>query len=375
MVVHSQEAAIYSGMDRTHPVWAMNGMVVAQEAVAAQIGREILQAGGNAVDAGAAVAFALAVTLPRAGNIGGGGFMVIHDAQSGDTKTIDYREMAPASSERDMFLGADGEADSQKSRFSGLATGVPGTVAGMQLALEQYGSMTLAEVIQPAIKLARDGLVVTPALADSLQGLEERLKAWPATEQIFFKDDGGFYQPGDTFIQSDLASSLQLIADEGIAGFYKGETAQKIVDAVSAAGGRISMEDMANYNALVREPVKGNYRGYDILSMPPPSSGGTHIIQILNTLEGYPVDWLGANSAETIHLMAESMKRAYADRSEYMGDPDYYDVPHAGTDVQRLCRSHPRRHFAQSQYRFRGTGARRSDTVRKQRNHPFFHCG
>ena len=327
MIAQSQEAAIYSGMDRTHPVWAVNGMVVAQEAVAAQIGREILQAGGNAVDAGAAVAFALAVTLPRAGNIGGGGFMVIHDAESGDTKTIDYREMAPASAERDMFLGADGEADSQKSRFSGLATGVPGTVAGMQLALDQYGSMSLAEVMQPAIKLARDGLVVTPSLADSLKGLEARLKAWPATEKIFFKEDGGFYQPGDTFIQSDLANSLQLIADEGIAGFYEGETAQKIVDAVSAAGGRISMEDMANYKALVREPVKGNYRGYDIVSMPPPSSGGTHIIQILNTLEGYPVDWLGANSAETIHLMAESMKRAYADRSEYMGDPDYYDVP------------------------------------------------
>lgn len=327
LVAQSQEAAIYSGMDRTHPVWAENGMVVAQEAVAAQIGREILQAGGNAVDAGAAVAFALAVTLPRAGNIGGGGFMVIHDAESGETKTIDYREMAPSGAERDMFLGEDGEADSQKSRFSGLATGVPGTVAGMQLALDQYGTMTLAEVIQPAIKLARDGLEVTPALADGLMGLEKRLKAWPSSEAIFYKEDGSYYKPGDTFVQSDLANSLQLIADNGVAGFYEGETAQKIVDAVAAAGGRITLEDMANYKALVREPVKGNYRGYDILSMPPPSSGGTHIIQILNTLEGYPINWLGANSAETIHLMAESMKRAYADRSEYMGDPDYYDVP------------------------------------------------
>ena len=327
LIAQSQEAAIYSGMDRTHPVWAENGMVVAQEAMAAEIGRDILQAGGNAVDAGAAVAFALAVTLPRAGNIGGGGFMVIHDAESGDTQTIDYREMAPSSAERDMFLGDDGEADSQKSRFSGLATGVPGTVAGMELALEEYGTMTMAEVMKPAIELARDGLVVTPAFADGLIALEERLKTWPSSEAIFYKQDGSFYQPGDTFVQSDLANSLQLIADQGSAGFYEGETAQKIVDAVAAAGGRISMDDMASYKALIREPVKGNYRGYDILSMPPPSSGGTHIIQILNTLEGYPIDFLGSGSAETIHLMAESMKRAYADRSEYMGDPDFFDVP------------------------------------------------
>lgn len=325
----AQEAAIYSGMDRIHPAWAKNGMVVAQEAIAARVGRDILEAGGNAVDAGAAVAFALAVTLPRAGNLGGGGFMVIHDAESGETKALDYREMAPSTADRDMFLDDAGEADSNKSRFTGLATGVPGTVAGMQLALEQYGTMTMAEVLAPAIKLASEGIVVTADLADSLKGLEKRLKAWPASEAIFYQEGGAFFEPGDTLVQTDLAATLQKIADMGATGFYEGETAQAIVDSVQASGGRITMEDMANYEAIMREPVSGTYRGYDIVSMPPPSSGGIHIIQILNTLEEYPIGWLGSNSAETIHLMAEAMKRAYADRSEYLGDPEFYDVPQA----------------------------------------------
>ncbi len=329
-LVHAQDAtAIYSGMDRIHPAWAQHGMVVAQEAVAAQVGRDILEAGGNAVDAGAAVAFALAVTLPRAGNLGGGGFMIVHDAESGETKAIDYRETAPTAADRDMFLDESGEADSDKSRYTGLATGVPGTVAGMQMALENYGTMTLAEVIAPAIRLASDGITVTADLADSLKALEGRLKKWPSTEPIFFKEGGAFYEPGDTLRQPDLAATLQKIADQGPDGFYKGETAQKIVDAVQGSGGRITIEDMANYQAMLREPVRGTYRGYEIVSMPPPSSGGIHIIQILNTLEGYPIGWLGQNSAETIHLMAEAMKRAYADRSEYLGDPAYYDVPQA----------------------------------------------
>ncbi len=329
-LAHAQDAAaIYSGMDRIHPAWAEHGMVVAQEAVAAQVGRDILEAGGNAVDAGAAVAFALAVTLPRAGNLGGGGFMIVHDAESGETKAIDYRETAPAAADRDMFLDASGEADSEKSRYTGLATGVPGTVAGMQMALEKYGTMTLAEVIAPAIRLASDGITVTADLADSLKALEDRLKKWPSSEPIFYKEGGAFYEPGDTLKQPDLAATLQKIADQGPDGFYKGETAQKIVDAVQGSGGRITMEDMANYKAILREPVRGSYRGYEIVSMPPPSSGGIHIIQILNTLEGYPIGWLGQNSAETIHLMAEAMKRAYADRSEYLGDPAYYDVPQA----------------------------------------------
>ena len=325
----SQEAAIYSGMDRIHPAWAENGMVVAQEEIAAEVGRDILKAGGNAADAGVAVAFALAVTLPRAGHRGGGGFMIVHDAETGETKAIDYREMAPMSADRDMFLDEAGEADTEKSRFTGLATGVPGTVAGMQMVLDEYGTMSLAEVLEPAIGLARDGIVVTADLADSLKGLEDRLKKWPASEAIFFKEGGAFYEPGDRLVQADLAATLQRIADQGPDGFYKGETAQAIVDAVQAAGGRITMEDMAGYKALSRDPVRGTYRGYEIVSMPPPSSGGIHIIQILNTLEGYPIGFLGHNSSETIHLMAEAMKRAYADRSEYLGDPEFYDVPQA----------------------------------------------
>ncbi|MDP3527640.1 MAG: gamma-glutamyltransferase, partial [Hoeflea sp.] len=233
----AQEAAIYSSMDAVHPVWAKEAMVSAQEAVAADVGLQVLKAGGNAVDAGVAVALALAVTLPRAGNLGGGGFMLVHDARSGETKAIDYREMAPASATRDMYLDADGNADSNLSRFHGLAVGVPGTVAGMQLALETYGTMTLAEAAAPAMRLAEDGIVVTADLADSLKALEKRLKAWPASAAIFFKPDGSFYEPGDLFKQPDLAATLKKIAAEGPEGFYKGEVAEKIAASVKEAGG------------------------------------------------------------------------------------------------------------------------------------------
>ncbi len=324
--VAAQDAAIFSSMDRMHPVWAEKGMVASQEALATRVGLRILRQGGNAVDAAAAVAFALAVTLPRAGNLGGGGFMIVHDAKSGETVAIDYREMAPASAHRDMYLDADGNAVSQLSRFTGLAVGVPGTVAGMDLALKRYGTMSLEQVIQPAIKLA-EGLKVTPDLSNSLRGLEKRLKAWPSSAKIFFKEDGSHYAPGDTLVQADLAASLKQIAKKGPDAFYKGPIAKKIVAAVNEAGGDMKMKDMANYEAKVRKPVSGNYRGYEVLSMPPPSSGGTHIVQILNILEGYPIGFLGLNSAETIHLMAEAMKRAYADRSEYLGDSDFFDVP------------------------------------------------
>ncbi|MFV0409162.1 MAG: gamma-glutamyltransferase [Paracoccus sp. (in: a-proteobacteria)] len=325
--VRAQEAAIYSPMDRIHPVWAENGMVAAQEQVAAEIGRDILAQGGNAVDAGVAVAFALAVTLPRAGNIGGGGFMMVHDAKTGQTHAIDYREMAPAGASRDMFLDAEGNADSDKSLYSGAASGVPGTVAGMKLALDEYGSMEWADVIAPAIKLAEEGITVTPDLADSLGDAKEQLTRYPATANIFYKEDGALYQPGDTLVQADLAKTLKTIAAEGPDGFYKGPVAEAIASSVTAAGGNMTAADMAAYKVMERKPVHGTYRGYEIVSMPPPSSGGVHLIEILNTLEGYPIGALGQNSAETIHLMAEAMKLAYADRSEYLGDPDFVDVP------------------------------------------------
>jgi gamma-glutamyltranspeptidase/glutathione hydrolase len=323
----AQEAAIYSSMDAVHPVWAKSAMVSVQEAVAAEVGLQVLKDGGNAVDAGVAVALALAVTLPRAGNLGGGGFMMVHDAETGETRAIDYREMAPASATRDMYLDADGNADSTLSRFHGLAVGVPGTVAGMQLALETYGTMTLEQAAAPAIRLAEDGILVTADLADSLKALEKRMKTWPATAAIFYKEDGSFYEPGDVLKQPDLAATLKKIAAEGPDGFYKGEVAEKIAASVQEAGGSMTVEDLANYRAVIRAPVTGTYRGHEIVSMPPPSSGGTHIIQILNVMEGYPIGFLGHNSSDTIHLMAEAMKRAYADRSEYLGDPDFVDVP------------------------------------------------
>lgn len=323
----AQEAAIYSGMDRMHPVWAANGMVSAQEQIAAEVGRDILAQGGNAVDAGVAVAFALAVTLPRAGNIGGGGFMLVHDAKTGQTHAIDYREMAPAGASRDMFLDAESNADSELSRYSGAASGVPGTVAGMKLVLDQFGSMAWADVIAPSIRLAEEGITVTPDLADSLEAMKERLTKYPSATKIFYKEGGELYRPGATLVQADLAKTLKTIAAEGPDGFYKGPVAEAIAKSVTEAGGKMTAEDMAAYKAVSREPVRGTYRGYEVVSMPPPSSGGVHLIQILNTLEGYPIGALGQNSSETLHLMAEAMKLAYADRSEYLGDPDFVDVP------------------------------------------------
>jgi gamma-glutamyltranspeptidase/glutathione hydrolase len=323
----AQQTAIYSELDLIHPVYGRSGMVATQEETATRIGLEVLQNGGNAVDAAAAVAFALAVTLPRAGNLGGGGFMVVHDAASGETVAIDYREKAGTEAFRDMFLDEAGEADSEKSRYSGLAVGVPGTVAGMALALERYGTMTLAQALAPAIELAEQGITVSQDLAESLDGLKDRLKKWPSSTKVFFKDGGALYEPGETLIQGDLAASLRLIAEQGPEVFYGGPIGEKIVAEVGRAGGHLTIDDLRGYQAVVREPVRGDYRGYEIASMPPPSSGGVHIVQILNTLEGFPIGFLGAGSAETIHLMAEAMKLAYADRSEYLGDPDVVDVP------------------------------------------------
>lgn len=323
----AQQATIFSEMDRIHPVWAENGMVSAQERLAAEIGRDIMAKGGNAVDAGVAVAFALAVTLPRAGNLGGGGFMLVHDAETGRTQAIDYRELAPSGASRDMFLDDKGEADSDKSLYTGAASGVPGTVAGMRMALDTYGSMPWADVIAPAIRLAEEGIIVTPDLADSLEAEREALMKHPSTAKIFFKEGGAGYRPGERLVQADLAATLKKVAAEGPDGFYKGAVAENIAKAVQAAGGPMTVEDLAAYKPVLREPVRGSYRGYEIVSMPPPSSGGVHLIQILNTLEGYSIGALGHNTAETIHLMAEAMKLAYADRSEYLGDPDFVDVP------------------------------------------------
>ncbi len=322
-----QQDAIYSARDRIHPVHGRHGMVATQEETATRIGVEVLQRGGNAVDAAVTVGFALAVTLPRAGNLGGGGFMLVHDAASGDRVAIDYREKAGGNAFRDMFLNKKGEADPEKSRDSGLAVGVPGTVAGLALVLERYGTISLAQALAPAIELAERGILVGEDLAASLEGAADRLRRWPSSARIFYEVGGAPYQPGDVLLQRDLATSLRLIAEQGPDALYRGPIGQKIVAAVARAGGNLTVADLRSYEAVIRKPVRGEYRGYEVVSMPPPSSGGVHIVQILNTLEGFAIGSLGHNGAKTIHLMAEAMKFAYADRSEYLGDPDVVDVP------------------------------------------------
>lgn len=322
-------AAILEG-ERMSPVQGREGMVVTSHFLATQSAQEVLKKGGNAIDAAVTAAFSLAVTQPRSGNIGGGGFMLISSEKNNEVVAVDYREKAPAGATVDMFLDKEGNADSQLSRYSHLAAGVPGTVAGLAMALETYGTISLKEAMAPAIKLAEEGFVVTPRFSDGLKDKQEMLKKWDSSSKIFYKPDGSFYEPGELFVQKDLAATLKRIAEQGAQEFYVGKTAELLVAEMAKHGGLITMEDMKNYAPSMRKPVHGQYRGYDIYSMSPPSSGGVHIVQILNILEGYPIAEYGHNSARTIHLMAEAMKRAYADRSFYLGDEDFVKVPLQG---------------------------------------------
>ena len=314
-------------------VVAHNGMVVAPEARAARIGVDILKRGGNAVDAAVAVGFALAVTYPRAGNIGGGGFMVIHLAKNRNLDNrnvaIDYRETAPAAATPTMFLDAKGDPDPTKSRDSGLSVGVPGTVAGLALAREKYGSgkLSLAELMAPAIALAQNGFALDNGIADQLPATRGKLARWPSTAEIFLHDGEPLHQ-GDRLVQSDLANTLRAIAQDGPRAFYSGPTAERIAIAVRAAGGIMIADDLANYRAIERTAVRGTYRGFDIVSMPPPSSGGVALIEMLNILEGYDLGKLPREQA--LHDEIEAMKRAYADRAVFMGDPDTVKMPIAG---------------------------------------------
>ena len=312
-----------------HPVFAEHGMVVAQEKLAAQIGADILRQGGNAIDAAVATGFALAVSYPRAGNIGGGGFMMIHSAERHEDISIDYRETAPAATTRDIFLGADGKPDIARSRDSALGIGVPGTVAGLALALEKYGSgtLTLAEILQPAIALARDGVTIADDSADTLPDWHKRLARWPSSSAIFSRADGASLREGDRLVQGDLAATLLAIAERGPHGFYQGPVAEKLVQAVRDAGGIMTLDDLASYQAVIRDPVRGSYRGYDIVSMPQPSSGGVVLLETLNILEGFQMRELAQGSAASLHLMIEAMKRAYADRARYLGDPAFVNGP------------------------------------------------
>jgi gamma-glutamyltranspeptidase/glutathione hydrolase len=325
----AQNEVATSDLAIARPIMARHGMVVSQEAAASRVGIDILQQGGNAIDAAVAMGFALAVTLPRAGNIGGGGFMLIHLAEGNRTIAIDYRETAPALTTRDVFLDDKGEPDRTKSVFSGLAVGVPGTVAGLELAWRKYGSgrFSFADLVAPAARLAHQGLTVDDDLADSLPFAEKAFARHPSSSRIFLRPDKTLPRAGDHIGLDDLAATLDAIAARGAAAFYTGPVAEKIVAAVREAGGRMTMEDLGAYRAIEREPVRGTYRGHDIVSMPPPSSGGVHIIEMANILEGFPLGEQGFNSAQAIHEMAEAAKLAYADRSRYLGDPDFLDVP------------------------------------------------
>ena len=319
------------------PILARNGMVVAQEERAARIGIEILDRGGNAVDAAVAVGFALAVTYPRAGNLGGGGFMVIHLAKGDRDTSIDYRETAPAAATPTMFLDAAGNPDPKKSRDSALSVGVPGTVAGLALAEQKYGSgkLSLVELIAPAIRLAQQGFQVEDDTANSPPRAKERLARWPSSAAIFI-NGGDVLHEGDRLLQFDLADTLQAIAQDGPKAFYQGRIAGEIAAAVRGAGGIMTADDLKNYRAIERTPVRGTYRGYDIVSMPPPSSGGVALIEMLNILEGYDLGKLGRGD-RSLHYMIEAMKRAYADRAIYMGDPGSVKMPIAGLTSKKYA--------------------------------------
>jgi gamma-glutamyltranspeptidase/glutathione hydrolase len=311
------------------PARAPKGMVVSANASSSAIGRDILTRGGNAIDAAIAVAFSLAVTHPTAGNIGGGGFL-IHQQASGAATAYDFRETAPAASHPEMFM-IDGKYRPELHHSSHLAVGVPGTVAGLYMAWQDGGSLPWKDLVTPAIAQARDGIVVTDGLARSLNRVLPRMEKYPASIEKFTNADAPM-EPGQMWHQPDLAASLQRIADEGPDGFYKGKTADLIVAEMKRGGGIITHEDLAAYKPQRRTPIRGTYRGYEILSMPPPSSGGVTLIQMLNILEGFDIAASGFGSADTLHLMAESMRRAYADRARYLGDPDFVEMP-----LQRLA--------------------------------------
>lgn len=307
-----------------------SGMVVSASKYASQVGIDILKSGGNAVDAAVAIGFALAVTYPQAGNLGGGGFMVI---KIKDTVTaIDYREKAPAGSTRNMFLNDKGEFLPDKSQVGHLSAGVPGSVAGMLYALEKYGTKKREEIIAPAIKLAEDGFEMEQELASSLNGEYELFKQFPSTKKVFTKN-GLNYTGGELFIQKDLANTLKLISIHGRDGFYSGVTAELIVKEMQRGGGIITSEDLKNYNPVERTPIHINYKGYDVYSMSPPSSGGIALAQLLNMAEYEQIPdrkdvYNGIKDhSNYLHNIIESMKRVYADRSEHLGDPDFWKVP------------------------------------------------
>lgn len=308
-----------------HPVTTTGGMVVSDHAVASQVGVEVMRKGGNAVDAAVATGFALAVTLPSAGNIGGGGFMVIR-MKDGTTAALDYREIAPTKATRDMYLDPAGNVVRGLSTVGRKANGVPGTVAGFWAAHQKYGRLRWSEVVEPAVRLAREGFVLGEGQAGGIRGAGNLFRQFPESWRIFCRD-GNYYKEGEKLVQTDLSKTLERIRDQGRDGFYKGETSRLLCEDAAKNGGLFTQQDFDIYEAKWREPVRGTYRGYDVYTMPPPSSGGVALVEMLNILELHEVARLEPGSAAYVHLLTETMKRAFADRAQHMGDPDFVRVP------------------------------------------------
>ena len=304
------------------PLYANKVIIASDSQLASKVGKEIYAQGGNVVDAAVATAFAMAVTFPAAGNIGGGGFLVYHD-NKGNATTIDFREKAPDAATQNMFVDAKGKYIQDLAHTGLLSVGVPGTVAGLHLAHSKYGKLPWAKVVEPAVKLAEEGFAFPYDLYLGAKYYEKQWRSYPSTARVMFKANGDFYQPGEVWKQPDLAATLKRIRDKGRDGFYKGETAEKLAAFFKQNKGLITKGDLEQYQAVERKPITGTYRGYTVFSMPPPSSGGVTLIQMLNILEGYDLKKIGYNSAEYVHLLSETMRRAYANRAEYLGDPDF----------------------------------------------------
>ena len=319
------ESSIFNSNSIVHPQVSSQGMVVSQHYLATNIGKSILEDGGNAYDASIAVAFALAVVLPRAGNIGGGGFTVIYDKETNSKISIDYREKAPALASKDMYLNLDGSVNKKRAREGILSIGVPGTVYGMWEIHKKFGTLPWKQLINPAIELAKNGFIMSPFMVDALNKRNKKLSKYKNFKEIFYKEN--LVLINTKLVQQDLAQSLTLIADEGIKTFYEGQIAENIVKHMKENNGLISIEDLNNYRPVWREPISGSFNDFEIITMGPPSSGGIHIIQMLNILEQFELKKMGHNSVTYAALLSEVMKYAYADRSKYLGDPDFYEVP------------------------------------------------
>jgi gamma-glutamyltranspeptidase / glutathione hydrolase len=316
--------AFVATLRASQPVQAKHAMVVAQEPIAAETGRKVLESGGNAIDAAIAVGFALAVTHPSAGNIGGGGFMLIRLA-NGTTTFLDFREAAPQKATRNMYVGPDGRP-TRDSIVGWRASGVPGSVAGFEFAHQKFGSKSWSALLAPAVQLARDGFVVDDPFAAALKNPDSRLTLDPESKRIFLRD-GNPYKPGDTFRQPELAATLARVAKNGAREFYEGDTAKRFAAAMAAHGGLITLDDLQSYKVIERAPLQGDYKGFHLITAPPPSAGGIGLLQMMGILAGTRYETAGPDSATAVHYEAEAMRRFYADRSEYLGDPSFYNVP------------------------------------------------